>query len=202
MTAPTSAPASPSEPEKLGTPVERFLVAFLLLAMIVLPAASTVSRRLLGRELPGSAVLAQHITLWVGFLGALLATATGRHLALSTIDLVPAGVARRTAAFFTQATSAATCALLAWASERLVRSEWTGFGQVAFGIRTAWSELVMPVGFAAMALRFALVAGNGDDPPVIGSVKQFRTVAAPARIVAATEGDLGVGGRCGRKCSH
>ena len=49
MTAPTSAPSSPSEPEKLGTPVERFLVAFLLLAMIVLPAASTVSRRLSGR---------------------------------------------------------------------------------------------------------------------------------------------------------
>ena len=36
--------------------------------------ASTLTRRVLGRELPGASVLAQHITLWVGFLGALLAT--------------------------------------------------------------------------------------------------------------------------------
>jgi C4-dicarboxylate transporter DctM subunit len=148
------------DPQAQGTRIERVLVTFLLVAMIILPAASTVSRRLIGRELPGSAVLAQHITLWVGFLGALLATASGRHLALSTLDLVPDGWPRRIAAFFGQTVSAATCALLAWASYRLVRAEWNGFGQVAFGIRVAWSQLVMPVGFAIMALRFAWRAGG------------------------------------------
>ncbi|HET8540794.1 MAG TPA: TRAP transporter large permease subunit [Anaeromyxobacter sp.] len=163
MTAPTSASASPSEPERLGTRVERFLVAFLLLAMIVLPAASTVSRRLTGRELPGSAVLAQHITLWVGFLGALLATITGHHLALSTLDAVPAGRPREAARFFGQVVSAVACALLAWASLRLVRAEWGGFGVVAFGIKVAWSQLVMPAGFAVMALRFAWRAGDAAE---------------------------------------
>src|SRR5512146_1337406 len=128
--------------------------------MVLLPAASTLSRRVLDRELPGSSVLAQHITLWVGFLGALLATASGRHLALSTLDLVPAGWPRRAARIFGQAVSAATCALLAWASLRLVQSEWRGFGVVAFGIRVAWSQLVMPLGFAVMTLRFAWRAGD------------------------------------------
>ncbi|HET7823853.1 MAG TPA: TRAP transporter large permease subunit [Anaeromyxobacter sp.] len=158
MTAAT--PAATTEREKLGTSVERALVAFLLLAMVLLPAASTVSRRLLGRELPGSAVLAQHITLWVGFLGALLATISGNHLALSTLDVVPAGWPRRAARFFGHAVSAATTALLAFGSLKLVQSEWHGFGVVAFGIRVAWSQLVMPVGFAVMALRFAWRAGD------------------------------------------
>ncbi len=143
--------------------MERTLVAILLLAMVALPAASTVSRRFLGRELPGSAVLAQHITLWVGFLGALLATISGAHLALSTIDVVPAGWPRRAARFFGQVVSAAACALLAWASVQLVRAEWDGFGVVAFGIKVAWSQLVMPAGFAVMALRFAWRAGDVDD---------------------------------------
>jgi tripartite ATP-independent transporter DctM subunit len=129
--------------------------------MVALPAASTLSRRFLGRELPGSSVLAQHITLWVGFLGALLATATNHHLALSTIDLVPAGTPRRVARFFTDTLSASVCALLAWASVQLVRAEWEGFGEIAFGIRVAWSQLVMPVGFAFMAARFAWRAGDG-----------------------------------------
>ncbi len=158
MTSPAA--ASPTEPEKLGTRLERALVALLLLAMVLLPAASTVSRRLSGRELPGASVLAQHITLWVGFLGALLATISGHHLALSTIDLLPAGWPRRMARFFGQAISAAACALLAWASVKLVRAEWGGFGVVSFGIRVAWSQLVMPAGFGVMALRFAWRAGD------------------------------------------
>jgi tripartite ATP-independent transporter DctM subunit len=41
-----------------------------------------------------------------------------------------------------------------------VRAEWHGFGVIAFGIRVAWSQLVMPAGFAAMALRFAWRAGD------------------------------------------
>jgi tripartite ATP-independent transporter DctM subunit len=159
VTAPAPASTSP-EPERLGTSVERFLVAFLLLAMVLLPAFSTLSRRLTGRELPGAAVLAQHITLWVGFLGALLATISGHHLALSTLDAVPKGWPRNAARFFGQVVSAAACALLAWASVQLVRVEWDGYGLVAFGIRVAWSQLVMPAGFAVMALRFAWRAGD------------------------------------------
>jgi tripartite ATP-independent transporter DctM subunit len=146
--------------EKLGTGVERALVALLLVAMVLLPAASTVSRRFSGRELPGANVLAQHITLWVGFLGALLATSSNQHLALGTLEAVPEGWPRRSARFFGQAVSAATCALLAYASVRLVRAEWGGFGVVAFGIRVAWSQLVMPAGFTVMAVRFALRAGD------------------------------------------
>ncbi len=163
MSTPSSPPLDAAErpaEAPVGTPLERGLVAFFLLAMIALPAASTVSRRLLGRELPGSSVLAQHITLWVGFLGALLSTASGKHLSLSTLDLFPAGSERRAAAFFGQAISAAVCALLSWASARLVQAEWGGAGVVAFGIPFAWSELVMPFGFGFMALRFAWRAGG------------------------------------------
>ena len=161
MTTPLAKDRNPANGAPQGTRVERALVTFLLLAMIALPAASSLSRRLWNHELPGSSQLAQHITLWVGFLGALLSTLTGRHLGLSTLDVMPAGWPRRAAAFFGQAVSAATCALLAWASVRLVQVEWHGLGRVAFGIREAWSELVMPVGFAIMALRFAWRADAG-----------------------------------------
>ena len=161
MTTPLAKDRNPANGAPQGTRVERALVTFLLLAMMALPAASSLSRRLWNHELPGSSQLAQHITLWVGFLGALLSTLTGRHLGLSTLDVMPAGWPRRAAAFFGQAVSAATCALLAWASVRLVQVEWHGLGRVAFGIREAWSELVMPVGFAIMALRFAWRADAG-----------------------------------------
>jgi C4-dicarboxylate transporter DctM subunit len=172
--------------EKLGTAVERALVAFLLLMMVLLPAASTVARRLLGRELPGSSVLAQHITLWVGFLGAVLATASGRHLALSTLEVLPAGWPRRAARIFGQAVSAATCALLAWASLKLVQAEWEGFGVVAFGIRVAWSQLVMPLGFAVMTLRFAWRAGDELQGGAAWAVRALALAAAAAAFLLGT----------------
>ncbi len=155
MTTPPAHDPNAADGAPQGTWVERTLVTLLLLAMIALPAASSLMRRLWDREFPGAAQLAQHMTLWVGFLGAMLSTLTGRHLGLSTLDVIPAGWPRRAAAFFGQAVSAATCALLAVASYRLVQVQWHGLARVAFGIREAWSQLVMPVGFALMALRFA-----------------------------------------------
>jgi len=163
-TLPTHATDASADETLPGTRLERFVLTFLLLAMIALPAASTLSRRFLGRELPGASVLAQHITLWVGFLGALLATASGRHLALSTLGVIPSRRLRRLGHAFGHAASAAVCGLLVWASILLVKVEWASQGEVAFGIRVAWSQLVMPAGFAVMALRFAWLAGEGQNP--------------------------------------
>ena len=159
-TAPEIASPPGADERPQGTRLERGLVSVFLVAMVALPAISTVERRLVGRELPGASVLAQHITLWVGFLGALLATSAGRHLALSTIELIPPGPPRRAAAWLDAAVSAATTALLSWASVQLVRAEWGSEGVVAFGIPVAWSEIVMPAGFALMAARFAWRAGT------------------------------------------
>lgn len=181
--APPPSPAQEAEPQ--GSLVERLAVTILLVAMIVLPAASTLARRFLGRELPGASVLAQHITLWIGFLGAALATATGRHLALATIDLFPAGRPRRAAAFLGQAVSAAACALLAWASAKLVQVEWEGFGQVAFGIRVAWSQLVMPIGFGVMALRFTWLAGHAAGAGEAPAAERWAWRAAAALMAVA-----------------
>ncbi|HSN89645.1 MAG TPA: TRAP transporter large permease subunit, partial [Anaeromyxobacteraceae bacterium] len=160
MTAPPPSSNVVAPEDRAGTRLERALVALLFLAMVLLPAASTLSRRLIGHGLPGAAVLAQHLTLWVGFLGALLATASGRHLALSTLDHVPAGPLREGARFLGMAVSAATCAVLAYGSVRLVRYEWGSAALVAYGIPVAWSQLVLVVGFAAMAGRYVWAAGS------------------------------------------
>ena len=164
MSATPSAHAAPGEDQSLiGTRLERGLVTFFLLALIALPAAATLARTL-NVDFSSAAVLAKHLTLWVGFLGSLLAAASGRHLALSTVGAIPEGRWRHAAHVFGHAASAAVSALMVWAALLLVRSEWDGQGQIAFGIREAWSQLVMPGGFAVMALRFAWLAGTGERP--------------------------------------
>jgi C4-dicarboxylate transporter, DctM subunit len=136
-------------------------VGVLLLAMVAIPAGETLSRRFLGRGLEGAGILVQHLTLWVGFLGALLATIAEKHLALSTHEAIPAGAPRRLAGLLTRLVSTATCALLAYASVKLVWAERASDRSLPFGIPFWWSELVMPVASALMALRFAW--RSGDD---------------------------------------
>src|SRR5439155_5482063 len=94
-----------------GTALERWALVAIALAIIALPAAEAIVRRLTGSGVPGSMVYTQHLTLWIGFLGALLATATGHHLALSTVDFLPAGTPRTLARGFSAAVTAVVCAV-------------------------------------------------------------------------------------------
>ena len=74
------------------------MAALALLTMVVLPLAEIVARRLFGRGIAGSGPIVQHLTLWVGFLGAAIAARDGKLLALATGAFIPPGPWRRAAA--------------------------------------------------------------------------------------------------------
>ena len=73
----------------LFTAIEDGIAAMALAAMVVLPLAEIVVRRLLGVGVPGSGPFVQHLTLWIGFLGAAIAAREGKLLALATGTFVP-----------------------------------------------------------------------------------------------------------------
>ncbi len=163
------------------------VVGALVLVMIALPAAETLARRFLDRGIPGTSVVVQTLTLWVGFLGALLAAGRGKHLALATGDVIPEGWARRGAALLRRSASAGVSALLAWASWRLVEADMESARTVIFGIPVWWTELIMPVAFGLMAFRFMWRPGPGPQPWL------DRGVALAAMGVALALGSLTAG---------
>jgi tripartite ATP-independent transporter DctM subunit len=143
---------------------EGILVGVLLLAMVAIPAGETIGRRFLGHGFLGSGILVQNLTLWVGFLGALLATGADRHLALSTAEVIPPGWRRRAAGLLSRMVSTAVCALLAYGSYKLVQADHSSDRTLPFGIPIWWSELIMPVASALMAVGFAWRAGQRPYP--------------------------------------
>jgi tripartite ATP-independent transporter DctM subunit len=155
---PAGAPAA--APEKAGgTAIERWALVAIVLAMVLLPTAEAVWRRLTGSGVPGAAVYTQHLTLWVGFLGAMLATATGHHLALSTVDLLPPRF-RDLARAFGSAVTTLVCAVLAYASLDMLLADRSRVDTLAGGVSEWWFEIIMPVGFTIMALRGVRMAPN------------------------------------------
>ena len=134
--------------------IEDGVSVFLLGAMVLLPLAEIVVRRL-GAGIPGALPFEQHLTLWVAFLGAALAAREGRLLALATGNFLPEGRFRAVAAVFTGGVSAMVATLLGTASLELVRIEREGGIEMAAGVPVWVGQAVMPVGFALLALRLA-----------------------------------------------
>ena len=150
-----------------------WLVTLTLLTMIALPIAQTLAR-FFHADVASAGSITQHLTLWVGFLGAVLATFSHNHLSLSTINLIPAGRARRVVAMSTNAITASITALLAYASFQLILAERGSGDRIAAGIPIWWSELVMPVSLLVITLRFAWRAPSGW----LGRVVAVAAVAA------------------------
>ncbi len=131
------APEAPGE-KPGGTAVERWMLVAIVLAMVALPTLEAVVRRLTGSGVPGAAVYTEHFTLWVGFLGALLATATGHHLALSTVDLLPEGLPRNLARGLGAAVTSLVCAVLAYASIDMILADKDRVDTLPFKLVPAW----------------------------------------------------------------
>jgi len=155
--------ASEAAPEgPAGTAFERWALVVIVLTMVLLPTLETGVRRFTGSGVPGAMVYTEHLTLWVGFLGAMLATASGHHLALSTVDFLPAGWPRQLARGFGSAVTTLVCAFLAYASLDMLLLDKGRVDTLAGGVPEWWFEIVMPVGFAVMSVRAALKApGRG-----------------------------------------
>ena len=152
--------SAPVEATGGRTPVVRMLrggeelVANLALAaMVILPLAEIVIRPVLAGGIPGSISFVQHLTLWVGFLGAALAAREGKLIALATATFIPAGRSRHVAEIFAAFVGSAVSAILAAGAYDLVRLDMEDGTTLAVGFPVWIAQLVLPVSFAAIALR-------------------------------------------------
>src|SRR5262249_53730347 len=130
---------------------ERWAIVAISLAMVSLPVAEMLARKLLGRGVPGGTVYTQHCTLWLGFLGAIVATANGRHLGLATGHLLPSLLLRRIAGHLGTVVAATACLCFAWASYATVMAEREGNNTLAGGLPEWWSEIIVPIALLCIA---------------------------------------------------
>jgi len=123
--------------------------------MALLPIAEIVWRTIFKIGIPGSGTFVQHLTLWVGFLGAALAARDGRLLALATGTMLPEGAPRRIASVLSSAVAVTVSTLLARASWDMTMIERETGGILALGVPVWVGQLVLPVAFALIAVRLA-----------------------------------------------
>jgi len=151
-----------------GRQGENILMMAALLAMAVFPVLEIVLRALWSTGIPGSSGYVQHLTLWVGFLGAMVAAREGQHLSLSTgmVNLPP--LVDRLTDIVAAAISTAVATGLTWASYRFVQAEFESPVRIG-GWLPIWAvEAILPAAFAVIAVRFVARAATWADRAWVG----------------------------------
>jgi C4-dicarboxylate transporter DctM subunit len=155
VTSIASAPAPSKSPAGWAERLEQIPLVLALGLAVVLPLVDAIGRPLGGFHIPGSASYVQMLTLWLAFVGGLVATREGKHLTLSTAELFGDGRAAKIARIFAYSVAAATVGILAYASAQVVIADSQGAKILPIGIPEWWLETIMPAALALMAARFA-----------------------------------------------
>jgi TRAP-type C4-dicarboxylate transport system permease small subunit len=140
--------------------IENGLLTALVLLLVVLAGAQIILRDLFHSGLGFADPLMRQLVLWTGMLGALAAVRDDKHIALDVLQRFLNPAAQKAARVLTFGFAATICAVMAYYGYAMVQLDYeSGTPSNAFASLPAWmTEIILPVAFGLMALRFALRA--------------------------------------------
>ncbi|HXV13960.1 MAG TPA: TRAP transporter small permease subunit [Candidatus Krumholzibacteria bacterium] len=143
--------------------IEIALIALMLLALVLFGCAQILLRNAFNSGLLWADPLMRHLVLWLGALGAALASARMRHISVDSLSrLLPPSLLPLRRLVVYGVTAVAAYALMI-AAVRLIANE-RSYGDVAFlGIRTWVLQLVLPIAFAMITYRTVLAIFLGRE---------------------------------------
>lgn len=137
-----------------GRRVEDVLLAVLLSAMILLAGWQIVQRNFFSGGMIWGDELLRLLVLWLGLLGAMAASREDRHISIDLLLrflpeklMVPVKV-------FLHLFTCIICGMLAWYCWKFVQMEREFSSEVLTGLPAWWFEMILPLGFAVMSLRY------------------------------------------------
>jgi len=125
-------------------------------------------------------------------LGALGAARERRHLSLDLLPRLLPPLGRRIVWAFAQLLAAGLCAAMAWYGWSLVELEREAPGPLFAGLPSWAGMLIIPFGFAVLALRLAIASVLGP-PPEQGAGEAGAVGSPPAVINALVDALAGDG---------
>jgi tripartite ATP-independent transporter DctM subunit len=173
----SEAPPPGASLARLLRPLEDGACVLMLLSVAAVPVAELVLRNLFAVGLPGASGFVQNFTLWVGFLGAMVASREGRHLRLATASsALPTWIERLARPLVDVATLFVALAL-AGASLQFVQSEMASPDTLGPWL-PIWTVLtVLPLSFLVIALRAMPREGPIGARALVVAIAVFGAVA-------------------------
>lgn len=161
--------------DRLLATVENFFIFVLLSTMVLMAFLQVILRNFFSTGILWADIFLRHLVLWVGFIGASLATRQEKHI---NIDILTRVVSKSVLPYVKIAVdviSLIVCILLAKAGYVFVQSEYQARSTLFLNVPAWWFQLIIPLGFAMIGFRFllkileqtlVLISGEpGEHPP-------------------------------------
>jgi len=138
--------------------VEKFLVTAMLSTMILLAFSQIILRNVFSTGFSWGDPLVRYLVLWVGFIGASLASKEGKHITIEVFSSWFSGHGSRYLKAISLLVSVFICGLLTFAGWTFVQNEAQMGGTTFLEIPVWIPQVIIPLTFALMTLRFGFSA--------------------------------------------
>ena len=138
--------------------VEKFLIAATLSIMILLAFLQIILRNVFSTGISWGDSLVRYLVLWVGFIGASLASKEEKHITIEVFSRWFSGHGNRYLKGIPHLVSAIICGLLTFAAWTFVKNEAQMGGTTFLEIPVWIPQIIIPITFALMTLRFGIHA--------------------------------------------
>lgn len=133
--------------------LENSVALVAMAGIIALPLAEIVLRKWFATGIPGAAPFAQHLTMWVGMLGAAIAARDGKLLSLATGEFLAHSRTAHAAKVVAALIGSAVTTIFAVGAINLVKLDLADGAEIAAGIPVWVADLVLPFAFVMIAAR-------------------------------------------------
>lgn len=134
--------------------IEKSLIVILLSVMVLVAFTQIVMRNAFSTGFSWGEPLVRYLVLWVGFMGAALATRESKHITIELFSVWKSGTPRWYAAGLSHLCSTLVCALLAAAAVKFLWFEAQMGTNTFFNIPVWVPESVIPFTFGIMSIRY------------------------------------------------
>ena len=129
--------------------------------LVILPSIEVVARIFKGTGVIASSVIVQHLTLWIGFSGAIIAARKNRLLSLTSSPLFDSENSLKIQNFTSKTISVFIVCCLAFGAWHLVKVEMAYPMNISPLIPRWCAQIIMPIGFILIA--FHMIQNSYDS---------------------------------------
>jgi TRAP-type C4-dicarboxylate transport system permease small subunit len=138
--------------------VEQTLIVTFLGFMILLAFLQIVLRNYFSTGLDWGDQLLRNLVLWIGFIGATLATREGKHINIDVVSRWLPSLGKNVVTLITHLFSFFVCCGLTYASLKFIKNEVQMENTTFLNIPAWVPEMILPITFGLMTFRFGLRA--------------------------------------------
>lgn len=137
---------------------EGALLILMLSTMVLVAFGQVMLRNVFHTAILGADILLRHLVLWIGFLGAAIATSEERHINIDALRRFLPPRIRSAVDVLTDIFATVVCFFLMNAARVFVESEMADNRIVFQGIPSWYVQSIIPIGFGLLVVHFTIRA--------------------------------------------